>query len=88
MSPLSIGVLAFSMSIDAFVASVGKGASAPRPGFAGALRTGMIFGVVEAITPKIGWAAGVVASRYAALVDHWISSDREILAVVLQYPGG
>ena len=29
--------------------------------------------MIEAITPLIGWAAGVAASRYVAAVDHWIA---------------
>lgn len=73
MTPLSIGVLAVSMSVDAFIASVGKGAQAKRPNFGNAIRTGAIFGVVEAITPLIGWGAGVAASQYVAAVDHWIA---------------
>lgn len=73
MTPISIGVLAVSMSIDAFVASVGKGAASRRPSFGHALRTGAIFGVVEAVTPLIGWAAGVAASQYVQAVDHWIA---------------
>ncbi|MFC0220604.1 putative Mn2+ efflux pump MntP [Pseudochelatococcus lubricantis] len=73
MSPVAIGVLAISMSIDAFIASVGKGASSHRPSFGNAIRTGAIFGVVEALTPLIGWAAGVAASQYIAAVDHWIA---------------
>ena len=73
MTPLSIGVLAVSMSVDAFIASVGKGAQAKRPNFGNAIRTGAIFGVIEAITPLIGWAAGVAASQYVAAVDHWIA---------------
>lgn len=73
MSPISIGVLAVSMSIDAFIASVGKGAAAPRPNFRHALRTGAIFGVVEMLTPLAGWAAGIAASQYVAAVDHWIA---------------
>ncbi|MDT1064034.1 manganese efflux pump MntP family protein [Paracoccus sp. CPCC 101403] len=73
MSPISIGVLAVSMSIDAFIASVGKGASARRPSFGNAIRTGAIFGLVETITPVIGWSAGVAASQYVAQVDHWIA---------------
>lgn len=80
MSPISIGVLAISMSIDAFIASVGKGAAARRPSFGHAIRMGAIFGVVEAITPLIGWAAGVAASQYVAKVDHWIAFT--LLAVV------
>ena len=73
MTLLSIGVLAVSMSVDAFNASVGKGAQAKRPNFGNAIRTGAIFGVIEAITPLIGWAAGVAASQYVAAVDHWIA---------------
>ena len=73
MTPISIGVLAVSMSIDAFVASVGKGAASQRPTLGHALRTGAIFGLVEAVTPIMGWAAGVVASRYVEAVDHWIA---------------
>ena len=73
MSPLSIGVLAVSMSIDAFVAAVGRGTAAPRPTLATTLRTGLIFGSVEALTPLIGWAAGMAASSHVAAVDHWIA---------------
>ncbi|SLN70645.1 putative manganese efflux pump MntP [Aquimixticola soesokkakensis] len=73
MSPISIGVLAISMSVDAFIASVGKGASGPRPSFGHTLRTGMIFGFIEALTPLIGWGVGMAASQYVAAVDHWIA---------------
>ncbi|BAQ69159.1 membrane protein [Rhodovulum sulfidophilum] len=37
------------------------------------MRTGLIFGVIEALTPLIGWAAGVAASQYVSAVDHWIA---------------
>ncbi len=73
MSPISIGVLAVYMSVDAFIASVGKGASSRRPSVGQAIRTGAIFGIIEALTPIIGWAAGVAASQYVAAVDHWIA---------------
>ena len=73
MSPISIGVLAVSMSVDAFIASLGKGAATTRPSFRTALKTGAIFGMVEMITPLIGWAAGVAASQYVQAVDHWIA---------------
>lgn len=73
MSPISVGVLAISMSVDAFIASLGKGAASQRPSLGTALRTGAIFGVIEAITPLIGWAAGVAASQHVAAVDHWIA---------------
>ncbi len=73
MSPVSIGVLAVSMSVDAFIASLGRGASGPRPGIGQALKTGAIFGLVEMVTPLIGWAAGMAASQHVAAVDHWIA---------------
>lgn len=74
MSPISIGVLAVSMSIDAFIASVGRGAATRRrPSLGNALRTGAVFGLVEAITPLLGWALGLAASRYVEAIDHWIA---------------
>lgn len=73
MTPISIGVLAVSMSVDAFVASLGKGAQSPRPSVGVALRTGAIFGVIEMLTPLIGWAAGMAASQIIVAVDHWIA---------------
>jgi putative Mn2+ efflux pump MntP len=73
MSPVSIAVLAVGMSVDALLASLGRGAASTRPRFLEALRTGAIFGIVETITPLIGWAAGFAASQYVAAVDHWIA---------------
>ncbi|SDP00964.1 Putative Mn2+ efflux pump MntP [Phyllobacterium sp. OV277] len=32
-----------------------------------------MFGIVEAITPVIGWAAGVAASGFVQAIDHWIA---------------
>ncbi|WP_025472418.1 manganese efflux pump, partial [Yersinia pestis] len=57
-------ILAFAMSMDAFAASIGKGATLYKPRFREALRTGLIFGVIEAITPLIGWCIGLFASQY------------------------
>jgi putative Mn2+ efflux pump MntP len=73
MSPISIAVLAIGMSIDACIASIGRGASLDRPHFGQAVRTGFVFGLVETITPLIGWTAGVAASQYVQAIDHWIA---------------
>ncbi|OQM74094.1 manganese efflux pump MntP family protein [Manganibacter manganicus] len=73
MSPFAITLLAFSMSVDAFAVSVGRGAAIGRPRYSEALRTGAVFGVVEAITPVIGWAAGVAASSLVEAIDHWLA---------------
>jgi putative Mn2+ efflux pump MntP len=44
-----------------------------RPRFREALRIGLVFGVVEAITPVIGWLLGSAASSFIKSVDHWIA---------------
>jgi hypothetical protein len=48
---LTTVVLAFSMSADAFAAALGKRAALDRPRLSEALRTGVVFGTIEAITP-------------------------------------
>lgn len=73
MNVASIALLAFAMSTDAFAAAVGKGAALHKPPFREALRTGLIFGVIETITPLIGWAIGLAASHYVSQWDHWIA---------------
>ncbi len=61
------------MSTDAFAAAVGKGAAMRKPRLLDALRAGLIFGVIEAITPIIGWLLGRAASQYVQAFDHWIA---------------
>ena len=73
MSLLSILLIGFAMSTDAFAAAIGKGAAMQRPRFVEALRVGVIFGVIEAITPVIGWALGLAAAAYVTRWDHWIA---------------
>jgi manganese efflux pump family protein len=73
MSLISNTALAFSMSADAFAASVAKGVKLKRPKLSGALRIGAIFGFVETLTPLIGWAIGIMASRYIEAIDHWVA---------------
>ena len=73
MSLLSTALLAFAMSTDAFAAAIGKGAALQRPRWREALRTGVIFGTIEAITPIVGWLLGISAARYIEAWDHWIA---------------
>ncbi|MEN5147260.1 manganese efflux pump MntP [Brevundimonas diminuta] len=72
MSPIAIAVLSISMSADAFAAAIGRGAQ-HRPTVPQALRSGLVFGVVEAVTPLIGFALGVAAADFVEAVDHWIA---------------
>jgi manganese efflux pump family protein len=72
MTPGAVAILSLSMSTDAFAASVGRGA-AHRPSLAQALRAGLIFGLVEAATPVIGWSLGLIAAGVVQQIDHWIA---------------
>ena len=65
--------LSLAMSTDAFAAAIGKGAALHKPQLREALRTGLIFGVIEGITPLLGWAAGHAAAPYVQAWDHWIA---------------
>jgi putative Mn2+ efflux pump MntP len=56
----------FAMSTDAFAAAIGKGAALQRPDWREALRTGAIFGTIEALTPLVGWLLGSAAVQYVA----------------------
>jgi len=73
VNPISLILLALAMSTDAFAAAIGKGASLHKPRFVEALRTGIIFGVIEGITPLIGWLIGQAATSYVENWDHWIA---------------
>lgn len=73
MTPMTTLALAMGMSVDAFAAAVVKGAALERPRLGEALRTGIVFGAVEAVTPVLGWAAGMTASAHVAAVDHWLA---------------
>ena len=72
MSPFTVAILSFSMSADAFAASIARGA-ATRPDLKAAVRGGAVFGIVEAVTPVIGWALGLAAAGFVGAVDHWIA---------------
>ncbi|WP_296948019.1 manganese efflux pump MntP [uncultured Massilia sp.] len=73
MNFLATAALAFAMSTDAFAVAIGKGAALQRPHLKEALRTGLIFGTIEGITPLIGWALGQAAAPYLEAWDHWIA---------------
>lgn len=73
MNIVSIVLLALAMATDAFAAAVAKGAALHRPRWREALRTGLIFGTIEAITPLVGWGLGLAAAKYVTAWDHWIA---------------
>lgn len=73
MNIFSTVLIALAMSTDAFAAAIGKGAALHKPKLSEALRTGIIFGIIELITPLVGWAIGSVATQYVSAWDHWIA---------------
>lgn len=54
VDPVSLIFLAFAMSTDVSAAAIGKGSGLDRPHLSEALRTGIIFGVIETIIPLVG----------------------------------
>lgn len=66
-------LLAFGMSMDAFAASIGEGATLHKPKFSEAVRTGLIFGAIETLTPLVGWGLGMLASQFILEWNHWIA---------------
>ncbi len=73
VNPISIVLLGLAMSTDAFAAAVGKGAAMARPRLPDALRAGIVFGVIETITPAVGWLLGTTAASYVTEWDHWLA---------------
>jgi putative Mn2+ efflux pump MntP len=73
MTIIALIFLALAMSTDAFAAALGKGAAMQKPSFVQALRIGLLFGCIEAITPVIGWLIGSFASKWVADWDHWVA---------------
>lgn len=73
MNLAATALLSLAMSTDAFAAAVGKGAALHRPHLREALRTGLIFGVIEGLTPVVGWLLGQLAAPYVTTWDHWIA---------------
>ena len=61
------------MSTDAFTAAVCRGTTMRTPKFNDALRVGAIFGIVETLTPLLGWLVGHKASQAFKAIDHWIA---------------
>jgi putative Mn2+ efflux pump MntP len=73
MNVASTALLALAMSTDSFAAAVAKGTALHKPRWSEALRTGAIFGVIEALTPLVGWALGFAVADYAKAWGHWVA---------------
>lgn len=72
MSFVTLVLLALAMSTDAFAVAVCKGIAMRTPQFKDALKLGLLFGFIEAITPILGWLLGYIASQFISQWDHWV----------------
>ncbi len=70
---LTLGALGLGLSVDAFAAALGKGATCDRPRFTQALRIGSVFGLFEAISPAIGWLIGHAVADWVNSVGAWVA---------------
>jgi putative Mn2+ efflux pump MntP len=66
-------VIAFSLSSDAFAASVAKGAKFSGMSWNRSVCIALGFGVLEALAPLFGYLVGQQFSSVIADVDHWIA---------------
>lgn len=73
MSPVSIALIAVSLSFDSFFAAVGRGAGRARPHLGEIALTGLIFALVQMVTPLVGWGSGTALSEILAPIDHWLA---------------
>lgn len=73
MSLTAILILALAMSTDAFAVAMAMGARRNHVPFKEALKVGVLFGVIEGVTPLVGWALGSIAASYVETWDHWIA---------------
>ena len=69
----TLGALGLGLSVDAFAAAVGKGASMGTPKWRDAIRIGAVFGAFEAIMPCIGWLIGKAVATWFSEYGGWIA---------------
>ena len=73
MNHLTLLLIAFGLSMDAFAVSISNGITIKRRRTNHALRIGLFFGSFQALMPLIGWSAGLNLRDLISGVDHWIA---------------
>lgn len=73
MNLLTTILLALGMSVDAFAAALARGAGSLHYTWRQTVKTALIFGIVETITPLIGWLVGSITQKFIAEYDHWLA---------------
>lgn len=70
---LQTAILAFSLSTDAFAASIAKGARFPGMSMTRSTGIAIGFGLLEALAPLLGYLLGMQFASLIENVDHWIA---------------
>lgn len=73
MSVQALILVAIGLAMDAFGASVSRGAAYGRLLPGGALKIALLFGAFAMIAPVIGWAIGAAFYDLIEAYDHWIA---------------
>jgi putative Mn2+ efflux pump MntP len=70
---LQTAIVSFSLSTDAFAASIAKGARFPGMSFVRTAGIALGFGTLEALAPLVGFLLGKQFAGIIEDVDHWIA---------------
>ncbi|MDP1876388.1 MAG: manganese efflux pump MntP family protein [Actinomycetota bacterium] len=73
MNPVSVLLIAFGVSADAFAVALGKGLHMRRFRLGTAFVIAATFGAFQAAMPIAGWALGKGFEKYVAGIDHWVA---------------
>ena len=73
MSLQALILVAIGLAMDAFGASVSRGATYGRQPPGNALKIAILFGAFAMIAPVIGWAVGAAFYDLIEAYDHWIA---------------
>lgn len=82
MDLLTLVILAFGLSMDAFAVSISNGIAYGASSHKKIIITAFVFGFFQALMPTIGYFAGVAFSDIISAIDHWIA------LVLLGFIGG
>ena len=66
-------LVAIGLSMDAFGASISRGALVGQHRLSIALWVASLFGCFAAVTPLVGWAIGIALLDLISALDHWIA---------------
>jgi len=73
MSFVTVLLIAFALSLDAFATSISCGVKLRRIQLGPFLKIAGTFGIFQALMPLLGWSLGRFIKDYIQAFDHWIA---------------